>query len=280
MIFESMPPRSPLVFANQDLRNRSFRGQLLNEADFSGADLRGCDFSGTELLGANFERATLGQTIRQKAIWVGIAIAVGLVTGQAVSHLISGALGQVPSDRAWGYVIALFISLCIAGISSGLRMILLPRSKVNRLALRLSAVLSAAVNGFYYAGNLMEKDPQWAIAGAIVGSVFTGLWFNRCGISGAMAATLAGAIMGYGAAFLAGAAAIGFLSTKHFAGGILLSCLTLVLLWLTLQSFKLTWHQIRQAPGTLFRGANLTDALFDGVSLNHTDFSNAQGWKV
>ncbi|PZV13515.1 MAG: hypothetical protein DCF22_10545 [Leptolyngbya sp.] len=37
---------------------------------------------------------------------------------------------------------------------------------------------------------------------------------------------------------------------------------------------------MRQAPGTLFRHANLTNARFDGVSLNHTDFSNAQSWKT
>ena len=84
--------------------------------------------------------------------------------------------------------------------------------------------------------------------------------------------------MGYGAAFLTGTTAISFLGTQHFTSGILLSCLTLILLWLTLQSFWLTWHQIRQAPGTLFCHANLTNARFDAASLNHTNFSNAQGW--
>ena len=85
--------------------------------------------------------------------------------------------------------------------------------------------------------------------------------------------------MGYGAAFLTGATAIGFLSTSHFPGGILLSCFALVLLWLTLQSLTLTFYQIRQAPGTLFRHANLTNARFDAASLNHADFFDAQGWK-
>ncbi|MBM0743640.1 pentapeptide repeat-containing protein [Phormidium sp. CLA17] len=264
-------------YTNQDLRNQSFRGQSLNGADFSGADLRGCDFSGAELIGANFERMKTGQTARQQVIWMGIAIAVFLISGHAMSLLGSGALGQTPSDRGWGYVLALYISLCAAGIISGLRIVWPPRSRANHWALVLSAMIAAAVSGFYYAGIAMEKNPQWAIAGAVVSSVFTGLVLNRWrGISGAIAATMAGTVMGYGAAFLTGAMAIGFLSTQHFAGGLLLGCLTLVLIWLTLQSLKLTWHQIHQAPGTLFRCANLTNAQFDGASLIHTDFSKAQ----
>lgn len=267
-------------YANQDLRNRSFRGQALNGADFSGTDLRGCDFSGAELVGANFERVKTGQTARQKVIWMGITIAVFLFSGHAMSRLVFGALGQTPSDRAWGYVCTLYISLCVAGISSGLRVVLRSHSNVNRAAFSLSAITTAAVNGFYYAGSLMGKNPQWAIAGAVGSSILTGLLLIRwCGISGAIAASMAGAVMGYGAAFLTGTTAIGFLSTQHFAGGILLSGLTLVLLWLTLQSLTLTFYQIRQAPGTLFRRANLTNARFDDASLNHADFSSAKGWQ-
>ena len=267
-------------YANQDLRNRSFQGQPLSGADFSGADLRGCDFSGAELIGTNFERVKTGQTARQQMIWIGIAIASFLLTGHAVSRLVFGVLGQTPSDRAWGYVIALYSSLCVAGVSSGLRIILPLRSIVNRAAFVLLALIAAAISGFYYAGSLMEKNPQWAIAGAVVSSVFTGLLLTRwCGVSGIIAATMAGAVMGYGAAFLTGTTAISFLGTQHFTSGILLSCLTLILLWLTLQSFWLTWHQIRQAPGTLFRYANLTNARCDDAPLNHADCSNAQGWK-
>ena len=266
-------------YANQDLRNRSFQGQPLSGADFSGADLRGCDFSGAELIGTNFERVKTGQTARQQMIWIGIAIASFLLTGHAVSRLVFGVLGQTPSDRAWGYVFALYISLCVAGVSSGLRIILSFRSKVNRAAFVLSASIAAAVNGFYYAGSVMEKNPQWAIAGAIISGVVTGLMLARWrGVSGAIAANMAVAVMGYGAAFLTGVTAIGFLSTRHFSEGILLSCFTLALLWLTLQSLKLTFYQIQQTPGTLFCHANLTNARFDAASLNHTNFSNAQGW--
>lgn len=274
-----MHPRSR-SYANQDLRNRSFRGQVFNNTDFSGADLRGCNFCGAELVGANFERVKMGQTVRQRLIWVGIAIATFLLSGHAVSGLVFGSLGQTPSDRAWSYVLALSISLCVAGISSGLQIVLPFGSKVNRAAFVGSAITAAAINGFYYGGSIMEKNPQWAIAGAIISGVVTGLFLIRWhGVSGAIAATMAGAVMGYGAAFLTGVTAIGFLSTGHFAGGILLSCFALVLLWLTLQSLTLTFYQIRQAPGTLFRRANLTNTRFDDASLNHADFFNAQGWK-
>ncbi len=267
-------------YANQDLRNQSFRGQALNGIDFSGADLRGCDFSGAELIGATFEQVKTGQTSRQQLIWVGIAIATFLVSGHAISRLVFGALGQTPGDRAWGYALALYSSLCAAGISSGLRIMVPPRSTVDRAAFALSAILSAAISGFYYAGSVMGKDPQWAIAGAGVSSLFTGLLLTRWrGTSGMIAATMARAVMGYGAAFLTGTTAIAFLSTQHSASGILLSGLTLILLWLTLQSLKRVCHQIRQAPGTLFRRANLTHARFDNAPLNHTDFSNAQGWR-
>ncbi|MEX0270369.1 pentapeptide repeat-containing protein [Leptolyngbyaceae cyanobacterium UHCC 1019] len=275
--FEPMHPRSR-SYANQDLRNQSFRGHLLSKADFSGADLRGCDFCGAELVGANFERVKIGQTVRQRLIWVGIAIATFLLSSHAVSGLVFGALGQTPSDRAWGYVLALFLSLCVAGITSGLQTISPFGSKVNRAAFIVSAITTAAINGFYYAGSVMEKNPQWAIAGAVISGVVTGLFLIRWGgVSGAIAVNMAGAVMGYGAAFLTGVTAIGFLSTGHFAGGILLSCFALVLLWLTLQSLTLTFYEIRQAPGTLFRRANLTNARFDAAFLNHADFSNAQG---
>ncbi|MEQ9237237.1 pentapeptide repeat-containing protein [Coleofasciculus sp. E2-BRE-01] len=64
----------PLNLTNQDLRNRSFKGQNLNGADFSGSDIRGCDFSYASLKGANFERVKVGQTLRQIILVLGVAM--------------------------------------------------------------------------------------------------------------------------------------------------------------------------------------------------------------
>lgn len=57
-----------LNFANQDLRDRSFKGRNLVGADFSGADLRGCNFYRSQLKSANFANVRTGKSPRQIAI--------------------------------------------------------------------------------------------------------------------------------------------------------------------------------------------------------------------
>lgn len=78
------------MFADQDLRNRSFQRQ--------------------QLIGANFVGARFGRTRRQLQIWVGAAIAALLVSVHTISTLVASSLGQTPADLAWRYGVALGVS--------------------------------------------------------------------------------------------------------------------------------------------------------------------------
>ena len=60
--------RQGINFANQDLRDRSFKGRNLIGADFSGADLRGCNFFRSQLQSASFANVRTGKSQRQIAI--------------------------------------------------------------------------------------------------------------------------------------------------------------------------------------------------------------------
>jgi uncharacterized protein YjbI with pentapeptide repeats len=90
----------------------------------------------------------------------------------------------------------------------------------------------------------------------------------------------AGTVSTYGVAFLVGTTTIAYLSTNHWIFGTLLSAVTLLCLWLTMTAFTLTCKEIKQATGTSFRNANLTNAQFDGTLLRNTDFRRAIGMEI
>lgn len=247
-------------FVGQDLRNQSFRRQCLNGANFRGADLRGCNFSKAQLIGANFEQARMGQTRRQLGIWVGIAIATLLIAGHAISTLVAGSLGQTPTDKAWSYVIALTVSLGIAGgLASA-------RSRLPRLWRRWSdwgsGTIAGAVVGFFYAGTLTNKEPRWAIAGAVVGAVLAATWGWRQSVSSAIALRLTTTLATYGFSCLIGATAIALLNVGRWFPGVVLGVMTLLYLWFTWRGWVEVGKTIHHGQGTSFRGANLTHAQF------------------
>jgi uncharacterized protein YjbI with pentapeptide repeats len=85
--------RQSLNFANQDLRDRSFKGRNLIGADFSGADIRGCNFCRAQLKFANFANVKSGLSDRQ-ILWQSI-IAYGISIIFAVTVMVSAILGLV-----------------------------------------------------------------------------------------------------------------------------------------------------------------------------------------
>jgi len=261
-------------FADQDLRNRSFQRQILNGANFSGSDLRGCSFTGAQLVGANFERARMGQTARQRTIWMGTAIATLLIVGHAISNLVAGSLGQTPSDKAWNYVVALVVSL---GLGSGLAEL---RSRLHHPLQQwvtiLSHALVGAVVGFYYAGVATNKDPRWAIVGALIGTAVAVSWAWRKSVSSAIGLRLASSLAAYGFSFLVGATALSLLNVGRLIPGGVLSVLSLLYLWLTWKGWVAVGGLIQHAPGTSFRHTNLTDAQFS-QPVGQADFTGAVG---
>ena len=115
-----------LNFANQDLRDRSFKGKNLVGADFSGADIRGCDFCRSQLKAANFANVRTGASQRQNVIASMASFVMALMfAGTAmiaiillISFTIAFIFGAARIDRTtvyWVAIIAIVVfSVCFA----------------------------------------------------------------------------------------------------------------------------------------------------------------------
>lgn len=276
-----MTSSSPLNFANQDLRNRSFKRQDLNGADFSGCDIRGCDFSHALLQGANFERARAGQTPKKFIPFIVVVVIVAWLSANAFSQMLFGVLGRTAAETGWSFVIALAVSLAISGGFSGVRTFIGTKSLARRIATIVSGAASGALLGFFYAGSSTNNNPKFAIAGAVIGGVvmaFVSFKFRTVVV--AVAITIAGATSGYGFAFFCGATAIAHFSVQQLVWGVVWGALSLGYIGLTMNSLTLAIQDIKGASGTSFKGADLTNATFDGARLQNTDFSSAIGQPI
>lgn len=267
-----LPSYSGSPFANRDLRNRSFRRQILNGADFSGSDLRGCDFSNAELINASFRHVKTGLSRRQQWVYGIIALVSFGFMFDIVSQLVFSSLGQTTDDRAWRFVVALYGVLGLAGLGTAVRF-WSDRNRCGRWAEMGSRILSAALVGFFYAGSSSGNNITIATLGALLGGGFAALQRQRSSIGIVTAA--AGSVCAYGFSFWVGATAIALLSVQRSAAGVGVCFLTLFCLWLTVAGVRLLIQEMREAVGTCFRGANLTDAQFDSACLPNTDFSKA-----
>jgi uncharacterized protein YjbI with pentapeptide repeats len=272
-----MATSSPLNFANQDLRNRSFRSQNLSGADFSGADIRGCDFRDAILNEANLAGVRTGQSRRQIILLVVFAVAVGLFVGDPVTRLVFSSVDQTPENRTWGFVVVLYVVLCLAGAGMALKAMV--KSNLGKFAGTFSGMLSGALLGFYYAGIFSDKNPQIAVAGAVTGALVM-LFATSLLKSKVLSIAIAtgGTVAAYGTAFLIAAKASACFSTKSFIWGIILSLLSLIYIWFTMRCFSLVVREIRTAVGTSFQGANLKNANFDNARLENTDFAQTLGY--
>lgn len=275
-----MTSSSPLNFANQDLRNRSFKGQNLNGADFSGCDIRGCDFSYTLLQEANFERVKAGQTPRQLITILPVTVIVALLAGDAFCQMIFAALGRTAAEPAWSYILALCLIFAIAGAFSGVRVMIGTKSIAGRIATIVSGAASGALLAFFYAGTTTDNNQQVAIIAALIATVVMAITIFRVRRRFvAIAVAVAGAFAGYGFAFFVGATAIAYLSAQNIVWGVVWGALSIGYIWLTMNSIVLAVREIKDACGTSFRGADLTNAKFDGAKLRTTDFRGAIGYK-
>lgn len=267
------PPHSGSPWANRNLRHRSFRGQNLTGADFSGSDLRGCDFSKAQLQHADFRQVKAGLTRRQLGVQIAIALGVALWMGHIVSQLVISSLGQTMDDRAWQFVILLYVVLGLAGLSNALQN---RAARPRRSLAILAGALPVALLGFFYAGTASDNNPTVAIIGALVGAaigigVGTGRRFY-------VVTAAAGAVCAYAFTFWLGSTAIALLTVQKLLWGIPISILTCCCLWLTWRCCGLILYRIQQTVGTSFRGADLTHAKFDQMPLANTDFSTAVGY--
>ena len=266
-----------LDFSGKNLRNRSFRRRDLSGANFTNADIRGCDFRQAYLVGANFAGVRAGCTPMQAIVPWGIAIAIALLSIQAVLDSGFGGVGKTPGDRGWSFVVALLVTLSLAGMGAGLKA--LASGRLGWVAGAISGIASGAFLGFYYAGIATDKNPQIAVVGAVLGGVLmvpaTGKFGNRVWLQ--LVVAVAGAIFGYGFALLMGVRALAYANVGEVVNTTIFGLACLLYLGFTLESGAFALRLLTTSPGTSFAKADLTDARFDGAKLDRTDFSQAKG---
>ncbi len=266
-----------LNFCDRDLKNRCFKGQNLDGANFSYSDIRGCNFSYASLREANFENVKAGQPPQIFLCLIILTLITAIIVFHAVSQMIFGVIERTPESPVWGYGVALSISLGIAGIVCAV-MSLVRKSILKRIAIIASGTTSGAILGFFYGGIAGGKNPQVAIASAVIGALiiaFTSFYFKKGFILIILSA--AGTVITYGFAFLIGTRAIAFLTTQNLFWGFILNLLSLTYIGLTLISLNYTLKQITTYSVTSFQNSNLTNANFNRAKLGLSNFTNAVG---
>lgn len=253
-----------LDFSNRNLRNRSFRGQDLKQANFSGSDLRGCQFDLAQLQGANFDRSRIGYA--PESILMGLVMVAGwgAIAFHAISQMLFGVLEITAEAPTYPYLIVLMLFLVSAGLSCAAIRV---RGRAS-LSLKLIAGLTtSAVLGFFYGGTWMGDNPQAAISAAVVlgglGAIVSTM--TRSPLI-TMAICTVGGCAAYGVLFFAGARATSLLSLQQVWAGGIWSLLSLLFLGLTLKIIAILLAALQDFAHTSWRGADLTDATFNGVN--------------
>ena len=190
-----------------------------------------------------------------RLLWLSAgAIAICLVVGDVLTRLILGAQGQVPGSRSWPFVLLLYGVLSAAGLAGAIACKYPKTSKLGRFAGTISAILSGALLGFFYAGSATNNNSQAALAGMAIGGVL--MFFVSSRIRGQfaqVAIAAARSVATYAAAFLFSATASAFLSTHKLFWGTCFALLSLLYLWFSFVSFSAIVREIiGNAEGTSF----------------------------
>ncbi len=231
-----------LNFANQDLRDRSFKGKNLVGADFSGADIRGCNFCRSQLKAANFANVRAGASQRQNGIASMAAFVIALMFASTamiatillIAFVIAFIFGAAKIDRATVYwvaitaIIVFSVSFAIAFTAS----FTFTGRKGTLMAITISLIV-AFVSGFF--GSTFTKI---LVAGAF-NTIISLLRFNSF------------------------TALLTFLAIEPLQ------------IFGSLYLFRLTINTSRTMIGTRFQYANLTKASFHKANLVNCDFSHA-----
>lgn len=202
----------------------------------------------------NFEQVPTGITFRRITVLVAVAAIVAVLMGSAVTRTVFSSLGEPVGGRSWSYIAALLVSLCVAGAGTGLKP-LIPR-RLRILANALSATASGALLGFFYGGLAAGKNPQVAVASAVIGAILIGVGSLRFRTgTAAVAVAVAGAIGGYGFAFWLWTVGLAFLTAQRLIEGIFLTGLSLSYIGLTLSALLLVIKEIKRASEISLRKA-------------------------
>ena len=260
-------------FRRQNLRGRSFQGELLDGEDFTESDLRGADFSRASLVQANFTDARLGVAPLTGLVLLAGAVIVSIVAGIAIGKF-AEATQQQASSSDWRDVFASVLmvivlvafvgSLIVKGISSALRV----------FAVVLAAVIVvdfAAV--FVFAGEIRFRNavPLIVVLVMFLPAVIAGILGRMVGAT-------------FGAWAIALVAVIGGLAAGRANGGITALVVSVILVLISKRAIKgdtrdgpmrHLGHRIATHRGTRFMHADLTRANFTGTNPIHSDLYSA-----
>jgi hypothetical protein len=191
---------------------------------------------------------------KQITILSGVSIATCLIVGDVLTRLILGTQGQIPGSRSWSFVLLLYGVLSVAGCACAIASKQSKTSKLARLAGTISAVLSGALLGFFYAGTATNNNSTAALAGMVFGGLimfFVNLWVRWQIVK--VAISSAGSVSTYGAAFLFSATASTFMSTDRLFWGGFFSLVSLLYFWFACVSFAATIREIVNAESSYFK---------------------------
>jgi uncharacterized protein YjbI with pentapeptide repeats len=284
----------PENFSQKNLRGWSFKGQDLSQADFSGADIRGANFTNTSLIGSNFSNAKAGLKIS----WL-IILGIGLVLLAALTGVILGYSGAFPAliikllseenapakATLIGTGLIVMIAFCVVIIQRGLGKVLGIITITVAATTGMTIFLGSSSSDIIAAGLIQAVIIAIAIAGILIGALTIAVSWLLAEIKFIIpvgAISILSMILGAWESLVG----IGkqppltpllmscFLATGLFALSSYISLRAII----GDKKFALI-HQlainISSRGGTRFRGANLTDANFSGVTLPYTDFRKA-----
>ena len=230
-----------LNFANQDLRDRSFKGKNLVGADFSGADIRGCNFCRSQLKAANFANARAGSSQRQSVIASLVSLAIAIMF--AGTAMISTIL------------MITFIIPFVFGIAT------VNREMVYWVAI-VSIVMFAASFAIAFTGSftiLGTRETSVAVAVSLLvafAAGFFGSTFTKILVSGAFNVVLTS------------------LRFNIYTSLLIFLAIEPLQIFGSLYLFSLAINT-KKNTGTRFQYADLTKASFHQATLVNCDFSNA-----
>ena len=233
-----------LNFANQDLRDRSFKGKNLVGADFSGADIRGCNFSRAQLKFASFDNVLAGKSQRQTAI----------------SSVISFAMALMVASTAM-IAIILLVTFAITLITTFIfGVAIVNREIVYWVAIMAIVVFAVSFAIAFTISFTGTKGIFAAIPICLITAFASGLWgstFTKILVIGAFNAIAR------------------LLRFNSFVALLIFLAIEPLQIFGSLYLFKLLINISRTTTGTKFEYADLTKASFDQATLVNCDFSHA-----
>ena len=260
-------------YSDQNLRGRSFEGELLNGADFSKSDLRGADFSQASLVGANFTDARMGIRPIAAIVLLGAAIVVSIIAGLAIGAFAETTREQAQSSDwrdVFASVLMIFVAvsfiavLMIKGASDAFR---------SFLILLVAIVLIDFVVVFVFAGEIRFRNAVPLLALIIL--------FVPAAISGILGRLVGGT---FGAWAIALVAVIGGIAAGRANGGVSAMAVSVILVLISKRALKgdardgpmrYLGHRIATKRGTRFAHADVTRADFTGTNPIHSDMYSA-----